>query len=90
MTYLEDWGEPTPEDVCLTCGGDGEIGINSEEGPEECPDCGGTGIEGHQKCHVCGGSGDDPVSVQMLEAIYGPDVNVMPCTACDDNGNVPE
>lgn len=40
-----DWDDESYENDCSVCGGEGEIGIFSEEGPEECPHCAGTGEE---------------------------------------------
>lgn len=88
MAVIQDWSQPGPNNTCHTCYGDGEIGINSEEGPEECPDCDGTGIESHVKCIACSGTGDDPASARQTEEDYGPGANCMPCNVCGGDGNV--
>jgi hypothetical protein len=86
MTLIQDWSEPGPDNACSTCCGEGEIGINSEEGPEECPDCVGTGIENAENCHNCDGTGDEPGSVESQERLYGPDMPGLPCDICGGSG----
>jgi DnaJ-class molecular chaperone len=75
----QDWLNPNSANVCRTCCGDGVIGTNSEEGPEKCADCDGTGVEGHGSCPGCAGQGgahDGPFFID--------------CQTCEGTGRAPQ